>query len=202
MTRGKKVLIMIAVILLGFVVSLITNNGIYFFLCLLAVVIAGVVFAARWVKGKRLVDALGVEPQRGETPAKYRFAVAGVYYRKDVLMAAADRHKDFGLADEEFIARHQDGRPVYEFKLKRSSKVELIPEPTNEHDPDAIAVYVDGAHVGYVPASETGEVRQLLAAPCSIRGWIAGGARKKVVNGRVVTEASDLNMYVEIEREA
>lgn len=133
---------------------------------------------------------------------KYRFAVAGLFYREEALFSVAQRHKDFGIADADFIQKHGSGRAVYEWNLKRSSKVELVPEPTNEHDPNAIAVYVDGAHVGYVPASETGEVRQLLAVPCSVRGWIAGGARKKVVNGRVVTEATDLNMYVEIEREA
>ncbi|WP_341266927.1 HIRAN domain-containing protein [Gordonia malaquae] len=30
--------------------------------------------------------------------------------------------------------------------------VELVPEPDNEHDPNAIAVHVDGTPVGYVPA--------------------------------------------------
>lgn len=35
----------------------------------------------------------------------------------------------------------------------------LKPEPTNEYDPYAIAVYAeDGHHLGYIPATDTSEV--------------------------------------------
>lgn len=38
----------------------------------------------------------------------------------------------------------------------------LQPEPSNRHDPNAIAVYAaDGHHLGYVPAFETDSVRAL-----------------------------------------
>ena len=38
----------------------------------------------------------------------------------------------------------------------------IKPEPTNRHDPNAIAVYVfDGHHLGYIPSDKTSEVRDL-----------------------------------------
>ena len=38
----------------------------------------------------------------------------------------------------------------------------LKPQPTNRHDPNAIAIYAsDGHHLGYIPAYETDEVRAL-----------------------------------------
>lgn len=38
----------------------------------------------------------------------------------------------------------------------------IKPEPTNIHDPNAIAVYADdGHHLGYIPADETDDVRDL-----------------------------------------
>lgn len=38
----------------------------------------------------------------------------------------------------------------------------LKPQPTNRHDPNAIAIYAsDGHHIGYIPAYETDEVRSL-----------------------------------------
>ena len=38
----------------------------------------------------------------------------------------------------------------------------IQPEPTNQYDPNAIAVYAeDGHHLGYIPESETYEVREL-----------------------------------------
>ena len=38
----------------------------------------------------------------------------------------------------------------------------IKPEPTNRHDPNAIAVYADdGHHIGYIPATDTYEVHSL-----------------------------------------
>ena len=38
----------------------------------------------------------------------------------------------------------------------------IKPEPTNRHDPNAIAVYADdGHHLGYIPATDTYEVHSL-----------------------------------------
>ena len=38
----------------------------------------------------------------------------------------------------------------------------IKPEPTNSHDPNAIAVYADDSHhLGYIPADETDDVRAL-----------------------------------------
>ena len=38
----------------------------------------------------------------------------------------------------------------------------LKPQPTNRHDPNAIAIYAsDGHHIGYIPAYETDNVRAL-----------------------------------------
>lgn len=40
--------------------------------------------------------------------------------------------------------------------------VELIPEPTNQHDSNAVMIKLDGIKVGYVPADKTYEVKQML----------------------------------------
>ena len=38
----------------------------------------------------------------------------------------------------------------------------LKPQPSNRHDPNAIAIYAsDGHHIGYIPATDTYEVHQL-----------------------------------------
>lgn len=50
----------------------------------------------------------------------------------------------------------------------------LKPQPTNRHDPKAIAIYAnDGHHLGYIPAYETDDVRALgRPFPIPIRGHI------------------------------
>ena len=50
----------------------------------------------------------------------------------------------------------------------------LQPEPSNRHDPNAIAIYADdGHHLGYVPAFETDNVRALrLRFPIPVSVYI------------------------------
>lgn len=40
--------------------------------------------------------------------------------------------------------------------------VNLVPEPENEHDPGAVAVYIGQVHVGYIARAQTDEVHRWL----------------------------------------
>lgn len=55
----------------------------------------------------------------------------------------------------------------YNKSLRKGKKVtvgvpELIPEPENLHDPNAIKVLIDGYHVGYIKSGSCAHVRQLI----------------------------------------
>ncbi|MBR2555101.1 MAG: HIRAN domain-containing protein [Aeriscardovia sp.] len=45
---------------------------------------------------------------------------------------------------------------------QREHSLELIEEPENKHDPNAIKVIVDGQHIGYVPAKKCEKVKKIL----------------------------------------
>lgn len=47
-------------------------------------------------------------------------------------------------------------------KLKPGKELELIAEPDNPHDPDAVAIYRKGVHLGYVPGDGNATIAQLL----------------------------------------
>jgi hypothetical protein len=84
-------------------------------------------------RGYRLRDAATGEPVRWEDPRIRVIAAAGVTFRPD------------SLEDPSF----DPGR-----------RLELVPEPTNEHDPNAIGIWnADRTlQVGYVPAAVAPDV--------------------------------------------
>jgi HIRAN domain len=84
-------------------------------------------------RGYRLRDAATGEPVRWEDPRIRVIAAAGVTFRPE------------SLEDPSF----DPGR-----------RLELVPEPTNEHDPNAIGIWnADRTlQVGYVPAAVAPEV--------------------------------------------
>ena len=83
---------------------------------------------------KELLEQRAVDRESKIAPGIeiYQYSIAGINYRK-------------GIA-------------AY---LGRSTGY-IKPEPTNRHDPNAIAVYADnGHHLGYIPATDTYEVHSL-----------------------------------------
>jgi hypothetical protein len=46
--------------------------------------------------------------------------------------------------------------------LKAGTPAVLVREPANPHDPNAIAVYVDGRRIGYVPKKQNGVLAQFI----------------------------------------
>ena len=84
-------------------------------------------------RGYHLRDAATGEPVRWEDPRIRVIAAAGVTYRPE------------SLEDPSF----DPGR-----------RLELVPEPTNEHDPNAIGIWNEDRtlQVGYVPAAIALEV--------------------------------------------
>ena len=74
--------------------------------------------------------------------------VAGTYYHLDDIRTLKE--------DGEYVVKYE----------------ELVPEPENEADPNAIAVYITGEKVGYVPREKTQAVREIMDRIVQIQGFI------------------------------
>lgn len=46
--------------------------------------------------------------------------------------------------------------------LEEGDELDLVPEPTNKYDPNAIQIVADGKHIGYVPRKFSAEVAAML----------------------------------------
>lgn len=76
---------------------------------------------------------------------------------------------------------------------------ELIPEPSNPHDPNAIKVVVKGYHIGYVPKIATNDVKTRLKAGQQASIKLLGGNYKMYEDGEWVTYKNDVKGTLRIE---
>ena len=117
---------------------------------------------------------------------EYRFSASGVSYHRDAVVSIARRKRDYWeLSDTQLAGMYPDSeKRVYAYGFPVVT-CELVPEPDNPHDPNAIRVVVDGRHVGYVPAAECAAVRSILRRAESIRAAVGKGPCKVVSAGDV-----------------
>ena len=73
--------------------------------------------------------------------------------------------------------------------LQPGHAVMLVREPTNEHDPNAVAVWVDGRRVGYVPKKQNVALAQ----------FIDQAGADTIVNGALL-EAPKIGMDSDLQR--
>jgi hypothetical protein len=63
---------------------------------------------------------------------------------------------------EDEIAAVIGGRPARDREVEHLAVAELVPEPDNPHDPNAISVRIDGHIVGYLPAQSAIQYREVI----------------------------------------
>lgn len=106
--------------------------------------------------------------------------------RKQRHHIVVDKSKRY-LWDNHWIALRPEHAGNQKFLSGRTTtEVELVPEPTNEVDPTAVAVYVKGHRFGYLQASKARDLHDLIAAHNH--------------HGRAVLAAGDTT-YVELPRD-
>jgi hypothetical protein len=89
------------------------------------------------------------------------YKIAGLNYRVEVLKQMAVENDDYQKTKKELIDDGLISERVFQYDFY-PGKIELIPEPDNPHDPNAIMVVVDGHHIGYIKAGSCARVRKML----------------------------------------
>lgn len=88
-------------------------------------------------------------------------------------------------------------RRIYQYKTTEAL-AQLVPEPTNEYDPNAIRVEVDGKMIGYVYESDHDVVWPMLLYGCACLVKIYGGPHRIVCSDGETFIAPDSRMRVEL----
>lgn len=91
----------------------------------------------------------------------YKFRVAGTYYREKDIYEIMDENDDYHLGKKAIIEADLVGDMIYKYEIA-DLDADLIAEPDNPHDPNAIRVVVNDILIGYVPKEKTSKVKTLL----------------------------------------
>ena len=104
-------------------------------------------------------------------------SVAGTYYRKDNIASILNKNRLYNSGDGVFIEKAKENKRIYKYNRRKTNAV-LVPEPTNEHDHNAIKVVIDNVHVGYIPADQCIEIKKIMSKISNIIAEIYGGDYK------------------------
>ena len=126
------------------------------------------------------------------------FRATGMSYRERDIRKVAEPNPEYRRTDRKLIEECFDGQRIFKYDFSDAEDVKLIPEPKNQYDPNAIAVYVDGCHVGYVKKTECSKVRKLIESPdfAEITLDMGGGPYKEIDLSEEVVDDGFLNYYV------
>lgn len=151
------------------------------------------------------VKAIEPDPVNEEPPApapgpekpkykSYSFRVAGISKRQRTITAnLLTESSDYEATKKELVEIGMTDEHIYKY-IPDVLDAELVPEPENPHDPNAVKVIVDNIHVGYVPAEKAEKVKKLLDTKqiCDVSCEFYGGPYK------IITEDYDLEKNKEV----
>lgn len=112
--------------------------------------------------------------------------VAGESYRLEDLLALMFKNDYYTYSKKDLVDYGIIDERVYKYEIY-TGVAELVPEPENPHDPQAIKVIVDSTHIGYIKAGSCARVHKLLREDSieKVEVEIKGGEYK------IVTEEYD-----------
>lgn len=121
------------------------------------------------------------QPGHNDNYVEKTYRVAGTSFREEAIESLGIENSDYDMTKKELVDDDRVDERIWEFEFFPSD-VQLVPEPDNPYDPNAIKVVVDGVHVGYIKAGSCNHVLKLIQEDriakinCEI-----GGGRYKVL---------------------
>ena len=111
----------------------------------------------------------------------WTFLAVGMYYRLKDFNRLGTRNPLYDLPRLELKKQTLVNQRIYEYSY-RCGVVTFEDEPTNEFDPDAIRVIIDGIHVAYIKKGSTSRLRSILKKNVLSVTATAGGGNYKIVH--------------------
>lgn len=120
------------------------------------------------------------EPSKPESEVK-AYQAAGVCYYLDALLSMMEPNYLYGYKKQELIDCCSYEENIYK-QTVTVDKIELVPEPDNPHNPNAIKIMLNDKLVGYIPAVDCPHLLEVLNDDriVNIHCEVSGGKYKRV----------------------
>lgn len=132
------------------------------------------------------------------------FFVAGAGYYSYNLEQLSKENEDYNKDAQTLANEGKLEKAIYEYKYK-NSPVELVPEPENKNDSNAIRVDINGLKIGYISREENLSVKKILGSGNveKISAFIGGGKYKKVMPDlSVINDEKDISIKITIKQKS
>ena len=100
-------------------------------------------------------------PQKANANTLTVKVVGTKYQDQSKILSLGKLNSDYSLDKRSLIKKYPGGTTQYEYGFP-PYKATFEFEPTNEHDPNAIKVLIQGIHVGYVKKGSCARIRNLV----------------------------------------
>lgn len=124
--------------------------------------------------------------------------IVGESYYKDNIASLGTISRDYYWPQDRLYEKYVEGDRVYKYQFD-SMDAELVPEPENPHDPNAIRVDVNGVTVGYIARDNTQRIRETMDSGVKFRAKISAGPHKEISetpDGLLMSEKEDYDFRV------
>ena len=102
------------------------------------------------------------EPKPERTFSKVEtHRIAGTSFHEKEIPELMIENGDYDMTAAELIDAGFEDERVYKYS-ETYCAASLEPEPDNQYDPNAVKVYADGVHIGYIKKESAAHVRKLL----------------------------------------
>ncbi len=125
---------------------------------------------------------------RADNENEKTYRVAGARHYATAIESLAQSNPRYSMSKKELLSAGLAEKEIYKY-LFTPKQVEVVPEPDNTYDPNAIKVMIDGAHVGYIKAGSCAHLLKVIKGNRieQIRCKIGGGPYK------CYTDTSDID---------
>ncbi len=129
------------------------------------------------------------------------YKIAGVTHYEKTILKFAQPNAAYSMNPKDLVAANACNQNIYQYYFPRM-QTELIPDPTNPYDPNAIKVIVGGEFVGYIKAGSCKHVLKLIAENRieKIDCEIGGGKYIRVYyeDGKILVDRDSNKYYVHL----